>query len=106
MRYADQPVALPLTESFAVTGQLAIGGASVEGGVVRVVSEDRARSPVAPMPSTSTTHVSADDLAGMSAGDHRRAFTAFVAGLLSDFDRHLDVLTGDVGRGAVTPGSD
>ena len=34
--------------------------------------------------------VSPDELAGMTADDHRRAFTTFVAALLADFDRYLD----------------
>ncbi len=34
--------------------------------------------------------VPADELAGMTADDHRRAFTTFVAALLADFDRYLD----------------
>jgi len=71
-------------------------GQLVEAGVLRVVAEERVRGAVE---RTYALHLAAaqvgpDELAGMSAEDHRRAFTAFVAGLLGDFDRYLS-------RGAV-----
>jgi hypothetical protein len=37
----------------------------------------------------SAASIGPDQLATMSADDHRQAFTAFVAGLLGDFDRYL-----------------
>jgi hypothetical protein len=39
--------------------------------------------------------LSGEDAASMTAEDHRRAFTTFVAALLGDFDRYLDRAAGD-----------
>jgi len=39
---------------------------------------------------TSAASVSLDDLANMSPDDHRKAFLAFIAGLIGDFDRYLE----------------
>ncbi|SEL02281.1 hypothetical protein SAMN04515665_107122 [Blastococcus sp. DSM 46786] len=41
------------------------------------------------------------DLAALSAEDHRRAFTAFVASLLADFDRYLGRGEPDLARDGV-----
>lgn len=43
--------------------------------------------------------VGPEEARGMSADDHRRAFTTFVAALLADFDRYLDGAGGDADLG-------
>src|SRR6516162_1011148 len=43
-----------------------------------------------------------DEMAKMSADDHRRAFLAFVAGLIADFDRYLERGDIDLLRDAVS----
>jgi hypothetical protein len=63
----------------------------VDGGVLAVVAEQRVRGA---MERTYVLRLSAaavglDEVAAMSADDHRQAFMAFVAGLLGDFDRYL-----------------
>ncbi|GEL16790.1 helix-turn-helix domain-containing protein [Pseudonocardia asaccharolytica] len=63
-----------------------------EAGVLTVVAEQRVRGAVERtyrLPHGSA-EVDDDALAAMTPADHRRAFTAFVAGLLADFDRYLD----------------
>jgi hypothetical protein len=66
-------------------------GQLVEAGVLRVVAEERVRGAVERTYAldVGSAQISAGQLAGMSAEDHRRAFTAFVAGLLGDFDRYV-----------------
>lgn len=63
----------------------------VDGGVLGVVAERRVRGAVERtyVLRTSAAAVSLDELAKMSADDHRQAFLGFVAGLLNDFDRYL-----------------
>jgi hypothetical protein len=51
----------------------------VDAGVLAVVTELR----------LDATAISPDELATMTADEHRQAFVAFVAGLLGDFDRYL-----------------
>ena len=73
----------------------------VEAGVLAVVAERRGRGT---LERTYVLRVSAaamgpDEVARMSADDHRQAFMAFVAGLLGDADRYL-------ARGDVDPARD
>jgi Helix-turn-helix domain len=63
----------------------------VDAEVLQVVSEVRVRGA---MERTYTLRLaaasmSADEISSMSPDEHRQAFTAFVAGLLGDFDRYL-----------------
>src|SRR5262249_29281083 len=63
----------------------------VDAGVVAVVAERRVRCALERsyvLRLTAAT-VGLDEVAAMSADDHRQAFMAFVAGLLGDFDRYL-----------------
>jgi DNA-binding transcriptional ArsR family regulator len=67
-----------------------------DAGLLEVVDERRVRGATErtyrlrdPVPA-----VGAEEAATMSVEEHRQAFTAFVAGLLGDFDRYLD--SGDV----------
>jgi hypothetical protein len=63
----------------------------VDAGVLAVVAERRVRGAVERtyVLRLSAASVGLDELAAMSPDDHRRAFMAFVAALLSDFDRYL-----------------
>jgi AcrR family transcriptional regulator len=63
----------------------------VNAGVLAVVAERRVRGALERtyvLRLTAAT-VGLDEVAAMSADDHRQAFMAFVAGLLGDFDRYL-----------------
>jgi DNA-binding transcriptional ArsR family regulator len=62
-----------------------------EAGVLEVVDEQRVRGAVERTYRLQLAKAQIDPhaLAAMTAEDHRRAFTAFVAGLLADFDRYL-----------------
>jgi len=63
----------------------------VNAGVLGVVAERRVRGALERtyvLRLTAAT-VGLDEVAAMSADDHRQAFMAFVAGLLGDFDRYL-----------------
>jgi hypothetical protein len=64
----------------------------VDGGVLAVVAERRVRGALERtfVLRTSAATVSLDDLAKMSADDHRQAFLAYVATLISGFDRYLE----------------
>jgi hypothetical protein len=64
----------------------------VDGGVLAVVAERRVRGALERtyVLRTSAALVSLDDLAKMSADDHRQAFLAYVATLISGFDRYLE----------------
>jgi Helix-turn-helix domain len=66
-------------------------GRLVRAGVLQVVSERRARGAVERtyMLRVPAATVPPDELASMTAEDHRQAFMAFTAGLLADFDRYL-----------------
>lgn len=61
-------------------------------GVLEVVEEQRVRGAVERTYRlrVAAASVDADALAAMTTEDHRRAFTAFVAGLLAEFDRYLE----------------
>ena len=63
----------------------------VDAGVLAVVAERRVRGALERtyvLRLTAAT-IGLDEVAAMSADDHRQAFMAFVAGLLGDFDRYL-----------------
>ena len=71
-------------------------GRLVDAGVLAVVAERRVRGAVERtyvLRLTAAT-VGLDQLATMTADDHRQAFMGFVAGLLGDFDRY--VARGDI----------
>ncbi|HEY1516909.1 MAG TPA: helix-turn-helix domain-containing protein [Solirubrobacteraceae bacterium] len=63
----------------------------VEAGVLSVVSERRVRGAMERtyILRVAAAHIGVGELERMSVDDHRQAFTAFVAGLLGDFDRYL-----------------
>jgi AcrR family transcriptional regulator len=63
----------------------------VDAGVLAVVAERRVRGALERtyVLRLSAATVGLDEVAAMSADDHRQAFMAFVAGLLGDFDRYL-----------------
>jgi hypothetical protein len=74
-----------------------------DAGVLAVVGERRARGSAerSYRLAVEAASLSADDLAGMTAEDHRRAFTTYVAALLADFDRYLARGDIDLGRDGV-----
>ncbi|WP_420749677.1 helix-turn-helix domain-containing protein [Rhodococcus sp. O3] len=63
-----------------------------DAGVLEVVSERRVRGTVERTFRlvVERAQVTGDEAAAMSSDDHRRAFLAFVAQLLADFDAYLD----------------
>jgi hypothetical protein len=63
----------------------------VTAGVLQVVAERRVRGAIERtyVLRLSAAHIGPDEVAAMSADDHRQAFMAFVAGLLADADRYL-----------------
>jgi Helix-turn-helix domain len=63
----------------------------VDGGVLSVVAERRVRGALERtyVLRVSAARISADKVATMSREEHRQAFLAFVAGLISDADRYL-----------------
>jgi len=63
----------------------------VNAGVLAIVAERRVRGALERtyMLRLTAAAVGLDEVAAMSADDHRQAFMAFVAGLLGDFDRYL-----------------
>ncbi len=64
----------------------------VNAGVLQVVSERRVRGALERtyMLRLAAATIQPDELASMSAEDHRQAFMAFIAGLLGDYDRYLE----------------
>lgn len=62
-----------------------------KGGVLQVVAEHRVRGAVERTYTlrAAGAHIRPDESAEMSAEAHAQAFMAYVAGLLSDFDRYL-----------------
>jgi DNA-binding transcriptional ArsR family regulator len=62
-----------------------------EAGVLEVVDEQRVRGAVERTYRLRRegAELDPDAIAAMTPDDHRRAFTAFVTGLLADFDRYL-----------------
>ncbi|MCF6733765.1 helix-turn-helix domain-containing protein [Blastococcus sp. KM273129] len=75
-------------------------GVLADAGVLEVVGERKVRgaSERSYRLVLEAADVPADDLNALSAEDHRRAFTAFVAALLADFDRYLDRGAPDLAR--------
>ena len=63
-----------------------------KAGVLLVVGERQVRGTVERTYALSTAdaQISEEDLANMTPEDHRRAFMAFLAGLLADMDEYLD----------------
>jgi hypothetical protein len=63
----------------------------VDAGVLAVVAERRVRGALERtyVLRLTAASVGLDQVAAMSADDHRQAFMAFVAGFLGDFDRYL-----------------
>jgi DNA-binding transcriptional ArsR family regulator len=76
----------------------------VDAGVLSVVAERRVRGAVERtyVLRTSAASVRVDELADMSADEHRQAFLAFVAGLIADYDRYLARGDIDLVRDGVT----
>jgi DNA-binding HxlR family transcriptional regulator len=66
-------------------------GALVDAGVLEVTAQRKVRGAVERTLRLRAERASVpeDELAAMSVEDHRAAFTAFIAGLLADFDRYL-----------------
>jgi hypothetical protein len=63
----------------------------VDAGVLAVVAERRVRGALERtyVLRLTAAAIGLDEVAAMSADDHRQTFMAFVAGLLGDFDRYL-----------------
>jgi DNA-binding transcriptional ArsR family regulator len=63
----------------------------VRAGVLIVVTERRIRGATERtyMMRTRAARITPDDLAAMTADDHRQAFLAYVAAMAADFDRYL-----------------
>ncbi len=63
----------------------------VDAGVLAVVAERRVRGALERtyVLRLSAARINLDEVDSMTIEDHRQAFLAFVAGLLSDFDRYL-----------------
>jgi hypothetical protein len=72
-------------------------------GVLAVLSERRVRGAFERtyMLRVTAAQLGPADAAAMSPEDHRQAFTAFVAGLLGDFDRYLGGAKPDLARDGV-----
>lgn len=89
MTTSDLASELPEVSAATVYRQVAT---LAEAGVLVVVDEERIRGAVQRTYAldTAAAQVRDEDLASMAPEDHRRAFTAFVAGLLADFDRYLE----------------
>ncbi len=62
-----------------------------KAGILQVVAEQRVRGAVERtyMLRLAAAQIQPGDLAAMTAADHAAALTAFVAGILGDFDRYL-----------------
>ncbi len=75
----------------------------VDAGVLTVVSERAVRGTTERTYAVdlAATHLGPDALATMSREDHRRAFTAFTAGLLGQFERYLEREEVDLARDRV-----
>jgi helix-turn-helix protein len=63
----------------------------VDAGVLSVVGERRVRGAVERtyVLRAAAARISPDEIAKMTAEEHRQTFLAFVAGLIGDFDRYL-----------------
>ena len=75
----------------------------VSAGVLQVVAERRVRGALERtyMLRLAAAGIGPDEVASMSAEDHRRAFMAFTAGLLADADRYLQRADFDPSRDQV-----
>jgi len=75
-------------------------GLLTKAGVLQVVAERRVRGAVERtyMLRLVAAHVRSDEVAAMALDEHAQAFMAYVAGLLSDFDRYLASDHPDPGR--------
>jgi DNA-binding transcriptional ArsR family regulator len=78
-----------------------------QAGILQVVAERRVRGAVERTYTLRllAAQVGPGDIANWTAEDHSRAFTAFVAGLLADFDRYLAEGTPDLLRDRVSFGT-
>lgn len=78
-----------------------------DAGVLQVVAERRVRGAVERtyMLRTVAARVGVAEASAMTAEEHDQAFTAFVAGLLADFDRYLASGTPDLVRDGVSYGT-
>jgi hypothetical protein len=76
----------------------------VKADVLQVVAERRVRGALERtyMLRLAAASIGPDEVAVMSAEDHRRAFMAFVAGLLADADRYLERADADPVRDGVS----
>lgn len=76
----------------------------VNAGVLQVVSERRVRGALERtyMLRLAAATIPPDELASMSAEDHRQAFMAFTAGLLRDYGRYLEQPDIDLYRDGVS----
>jgi hypothetical protein len=74
-----------------------------KAGVLQVVAERQVRGSIERTYTIrqAATRVGATEAAAMSPAEHRQAFTAFVAGLLGDFDRYLASGSPDLARDGV-----
>jgi hypothetical protein len=72
----------------------------VKAGVLQVVAERRVRGAVERTYTMrqAAAQIQPGEIAAMTADDHTRAFTAFVAGLLADFDRYVATAPADPAR--------
>jgi Helix-turn-helix domain len=115
------PVRLRIVQAFLgdralTTGQLALELPDVpagslyrqiallaSAGVLQVVAERRVRGSVERTYTIrqAAARIGAAEVAAMSPEEHRQAFTAFVAGLLGDFDRYLASGSPDLARDGV-----
>jgi hypothetical protein len=75
----------------------------VGAGVLGIVAERRVRGALERtyLLRTAAAGVGLDEAAAMSVDDHRRAFLAFVAGLIGDFERYLSRGSVDLARDGV-----
>jgi hypothetical protein len=78
-------------------------GLLADAGVLTVVGERKVRGAAerSYRLDTAAASVGPEEAAGVGVEEHRRAFAAFVAGLLAEFDRYLARPDHDLGRDGV-----
>ena len=78
-------------------------GILVDEGVLDVVGERPVRGTTerSYALAAGTSHLTADDISGMTAADHRRAFTLFVGTLMEAFHRYISAPSASPGRDGV-----
>lgn len=78
-------------------------GLLADAGILRVANERRVRGSVERtyILALAAASIGPAELAAMTPEQHRQAFLAFAAGLISDFDRYLDAGTPDLVRDGV-----